>query len=181
MNRLHVVLNGFHFPGATRNEKYRRVQTKGTHTLIVKSRAWSSRCCGLAFQCCCTVKWSEILPHIKLLYNPRVNKVFTLLHFNVSFLQNLLFTETFHFTDRKTSESTYLHYKWSCVHSARPRKLGSASVLEPVKLTSDIKQRNKEVNIIDPNPNNSYITKKKFTDSYTELSPKIASERYNLK
>ena len=27
--------------------------------------------------CCCTVKCSEILAHIKLLYNPRVNKVFT--------------------------------------------------------------------------------------------------------
>ena len=27
--------------------------------------------------CCCTVKFSEILAHIKLLYNPRVNKVFT--------------------------------------------------------------------------------------------------------
>ena len=31
--------------------------------------------------CCCTVKCSEILAHIKLLYNPRVNKVFTSLHF----------------------------------------------------------------------------------------------------
>ena len=27
--------------------------------------------------CCCTVKCSEILAHIELLYNPRVNKVFT--------------------------------------------------------------------------------------------------------
>ena len=31
--------------------------------------------------CCCTVKCSEILAHIKLLHNPRVNKVFTSLHF----------------------------------------------------------------------------------------------------
>ena len=30
--------------------------------------------------CCCTVKCSKILAHIKLLYNPRVNKVFTSLH-----------------------------------------------------------------------------------------------------
>ena len=30
----------------------------------------------------------------------------------------------------------------------------------------------KEVNIIDPNPNNSYKTKKKFTCSYTEVNPK---------
>ena len=27
--------------------------------------------------CCCTVKCSEILAYLKLLYNPRVNKVFT--------------------------------------------------------------------------------------------------------
>ena len=27
--------------------------------------------------CCCTVKCSEILAHIEVLYNPRVNKVFT--------------------------------------------------------------------------------------------------------
>ena len=40
-------------------------------------------------------------------------------------------------------------------------------------LTSDIKQRNKykEVSIIDPNPNNSYKTKKNFTGFYTEVNP----------
>ena len=40
-----------------------------------------------------------------------------------------------------------------------------------MKLTSDVKQKNKEVNIIDPNPNNSYKTKKNFTGSYTEVNP----------
>ena len=50
--------------------------------------------------------------------------------------------------------------------------LGSSSVQEPVKLTSDVKQKkNKEVNITDPNPYNSYKTKKKFTGSYTEVNP----------
>ena len=44
-------------------------------------------------------------------------------------------------------------------------------LVEPVTLTSDVKQRNKEVNIIDPNPNNSYKTKKKFIGSYTEVDP----------
>ena len=34
-------------------------------------------------------------------------------------------------------------------------------------------KENKEVNIIDPNPNNSYKTKKKFTGSYTEVNPKL--------
>ena len=33
----------------------------------------------------------------------------------------------------------------------------------------------KEVNMIDPNPNNSCKTKKKFTGSYTEVNSKIAS------
>ena len=46
---------------------------KRTHTLIVKSRAWSSQCCGLAL----VVKCSEILAHIELPFNRRVNKVFT--------------------------------------------------------------------------------------------------------
>ena len=32
-------------------------------------------------------------------------------------------------------------------------------------------KENKEVNIIDPNPNNSYKTKKKFAGSYTEVNP----------
>ena len=35
-------------------------------------------------------------------------------------------------------------------------------------------KENKEVNTIDPNPNNSYKTKKKFTGSYTEGNPVIA-------
>ena len=35
-------------------------------------------------------------------------------------------------------------------------------------------QENKEANILDPNPNNSYKTKKKFTGSYTEVNPKYA-------
>ena len=48
---------------------------KRTHTLIIKSRMkfpvlWSGLCCN-------TVKCSKILAHIKLLYNPRVNKVFS--------------------------------------------------------------------------------------------------------
>ena len=51
---------------------------KRTHTLIVKSRAWISRCCGLALAV--VLLCSEILAHIKLLYNPRVDKVFTSLH-----------------------------------------------------------------------------------------------------
>ena len=36
-------------------------------------------------------------------------------------------------------------------------------------------KENKEVNIIDPNPNSSYKTKKKFTGlrSYTEVNPKF--------
>ena len=32
---------------------------------------------------------------------------------------------------------------------------------------------NKEVNIIDPNPNNNYETKKNFTGFYTEVNPKF--------
>ena len=44
-----------------------------------------------------------------------------------------------------------------------------------MKLTSDVKQ-NKEVNIIDPNPNDSYKTKKKFTGSYTEVNPEFLFE-----
>ena len=40
-----------------------------------------------------------------------------------------------------------------------------------MKLTSDVNKENKEVNIIDPNPNNSYKTKKKFAGSYTEVNP----------
>ena len=32
-------------------------------------------------------------------------------------------------------------------------------------------KQNKEVNIIDPNPNNSYKTKKNFTGFYTEVNP----------
>ena len=43
-----------------------------------------------------------------------------------------------------------------------------------MKLTSDVKQRNKEVNIIDPNPNNSFERKKKFTGSNAEVNPKKA-------
>ena len=39
-----------------------------------------------------------------------------------------------------------------------------------MKLTSDVEEY-KEVNIIDPNPNNSYKTKKNFTGSYTEVNP----------
>ena len=41
--------------------------------------------------CCYTVKCSEILAHIKLLYNPRVNKVFTSLHNIGYFLVTLCF------------------------------------------------------------------------------------------
>ena len=36
-----------------------------------------------------------------------------------------------------------------------------------------LNKENKEVNIIDPNPNNSYKTKEKFTGSYTEENLKI--------
>jgi len=36
---------------------------------------------------------------------------------------------------------------------------------------SDVKQKNKEVKITDPNPNNSYKTKKNFTGSYSEVNP----------
>ena len=55
---------------------------KRTHTLIVKSRAWSSRCCGLAFVALLwhwgwVGKYSKMLATIKLLHNPRANKVFT--------------------------------------------------------------------------------------------------------
>ena len=34
-----------------------------------------------------------------------------------------------------------------------------------------MKQKNKKVNIIDSNPNNSYKTKKNFTGFYTEVNP----------
>ena len=40
--------------------------------------------------CCYTVKCSEILAHIKLLYNPRVNKVFTIHNSQRSFFQCLV-------------------------------------------------------------------------------------------
>ena len=55
--------------------------------------------------------------------------------------------------------------------------LGSASLKEPVKLTSDEKKENKEVNIIDPNTNISYKTKNKFTGSYTEVNPEFVREK----
>ena len=58
---------------------------KRTHMLIEKGRAFSSRCCGLAFVVIDTEgqsgKCSEIFATIMLLYNPRVNKVFTSLIF----------------------------------------------------------------------------------------------------
>ena len=48
----------------------------------------------------------------------------------------------------------------------------SSSVREPAALTSEVKhKKNKEVNIIDPNPNNNYKTKKHFADFYTEVIP----------
>ena len=37
-------------------------------------------------------------------------------------------------------------------------------------------KENKEVNIIDPNANNSYKTKKNFTGFYTEVSPAFFSK-----
>ena len=43
------------------------------------------------------------------------------------------------------------------------------------------KKENKEVNIIDPNPNNSYKTKKKFTGSYTEVNPEFCKECIPIK
>ena len=46
---------------------------------------------------------------------------------------------------------------------------------KPVTLgTSDVKQREyKEVNIKDPNPDNSYMTKRHFTGFCTEVNPKV--------
>ena len=41
-----------------------------------------------------------------------------------------------------------------------------------MKLTSDVKQRKQRSQHNNPNPNNSYKTKKKFTGSYTEVNPK---------
>ena len=40
-----------------------------------------------------------------------------------------------------------------------------------MKFTSD--KENKEFNIIDPKPNNSYKTTKNFTGSYTEVNPNL--------
>ena len=51
----------------------------------------------------------------------------------------------------------------------------STSVEEPVKLTSDVKQRKQRSWHNNPNPNNSYKTKKKFTGSYTEVNPQTQS------
>ena len=49
---------------------------------------------------------------------------------------------------------------------------GSASVYwEPVKLTSDVKQRKQRSQRNSPNPNNSYKTKKNLTGSRTEVNP----------
>ena len=42
-------------------------------------------------------------------------------------------------------------------------------------LTSDVKIRKQEANIIDPNLNNSYIAKKNFTGFYTEVNPRNAT------
>ena len=52
-------------------------------------------------------------------------------------------------------------------------KIGLILGVKPVTLTSDVKQKNKEVNTIDPKPNNSYKTKKNLTGFYTEVNPKI--------
>ena len=41
-------------------------------------------------------------------------------------------------------------------------------------------QRKQEVEIIDPNPNNSYKTKKNFTGSYTEVNSCSPAETWNL-
>ena len=43
--------------------------------------------------------------------------------------------------------------------------------VKPITLTSDVlNKENKEVNIIDPNSNNSYKTKKTFTGFHTEVN-----------
>ena len=55
--------------------------------------------------CCYTVKCSEILAHIKLLYNPRVNKVFTSLRTK----RGSIFPETFIVYIAYVFEPMHLH------------------------------------------------------------------------
>ena len=52
-------------------------------TMRANESCFDQFCCGLAFVVILLLKCSEILAHIELLYNPRVNKVFTSHHITI--------------------------------------------------------------------------------------------------
>ena len=73
---------------------------------------------------CYTVECSEILAYIELLYNPRVNKVFTSLHFTSPHFAELPLVCI---STQKSEQKVYLH--WQLKSLAKKLQMGADNIV----------------------------------------------------